>query len=217
MLINIRENADKKVWITADPHLGHDPKWPVPIWKKRGFNSAKACEDGIIESYNAVVRSNDILIVIGDFCLNTTMDKFNEQLSRIQCQNIYYLLGNHNNPQEKSVYRKIVGYEMVDGIQVVKYPVKYRNMLFLPHYVEAILNGQYVVMCHYPMFVFNEMKHGAWHLCGHSHCSFANSNMSGNYGKILDVGWDEHCGPWSLTEIADVMKNKPIPQVDHHQ
>ena len=215
-MINIRETADKKVWITADPHLGHDPKWPVPIWKLRGFDSAKACETGIIDSYNATARPEDILIIIGDFCLTTPMDRFNEQLSRIKCQHIYHLFGNHNNPQEKNVYRKIVGDEMVDGFHVMKYPVKYRNMLFLPHYVEAILNGQYVCMFHYPISVFNEMKHGAWHLCGHSHYSYKPSTAGNLDMKILDVGWDGHHKPWSLEEIAAVMKDKTIPKVDHH-
>jgi calcineurin-like phosphoesterase family protein len=213
MLLNLRETPDQKVYVSSDFHLNHDPKWPVPIWESRGFKSAKEMTDGIIDTTNSIVRPNDILLFLGDWCLNTTIEAFEETLARFKCQNIYALWGNHNNPHEKKVYAHLMRERNVNG---ELYPFRYKNMVYYGHYLEAVLNGHYTVLCHYPIYVWNEMAHGAWMLCGHSHNGCEFSQSTNVEGKILDVGWDGHGKPWSLDEIAAVMKTKHFKAVDHH-
>lgn len=213
MRLNFRETPDQKVYISSDFHLGHQRDF---VWKARGYNTWQEHDEGVIEMTNAVVRPNDILIFLGDWSLNTTLAQFNEQLSRIKCQNIFTLWGNHNNPQEKNIFIPGMPKETVRGIAVEKYPFEYRNMVFLPNYVEAILNGQFVVLQHYPIYVWNEMAHGAWMLCGHSHYGCDMTKADAQYGKILDVGWDGHGAPWSMDEIKKVMDAKQFVAVDHH-
>lgn len=107
--MNIRETEAQKIYVSSDFHLNHDPKsWPVPIWKMRGYESAQHMTDSIIDVTNSIVRPSDILIFLGDWCLNTTKEQFDAQLDRFQCQNIYALWGNHNNPHEKKVYHSLV-------------------------------------------------------------------------------------------------------------
>lgn len=206
-MLNLRETPEHKVFVTSDLHLGHQRDF---VWKARGYDSPDAHDKGVIEAINATVRPDDTLLFLGDFCLNTPLDKFNEYLSRIQCQKILSLWGNHNNPQEKNIYRKLVG----EGKDT--YPTQYRNMTFMGHYVEAILQGQFTVLCHYPIYVWNEMAHGSWMLCGHSHYGCPMTKADNVYGKILDVGWDGHGKPWSLQEIATVMDGKRFAAVDDH-
>lgn len=206
-MLNLRETEDQKIYITADPHLGHQREF---VWQDRGFESIDAHDAGVIKTTNEIVRPNDYLIIIGDFCLNTPAPKFDAYIDQIQCQNILMLWGNHNNPHEKSVYRKLVP-------EGWRYPVKYKNVTYYGHYLEAILNGRFCVLFHYPISVWNEMKNGAWMLCGHSHNSFPPSTAENLEGKILDVGWDGHGKPWSLAEIASVMDAKQVVGVDHHQ
>jgi calcineurin-like phosphoesterase family protein len=213
MFINLRETEDSKIYITSDPHLGHQRDF---VWKVRGYNSAEEHTNDWFNKTNAVVNSNDILICLGDFCLNTPLAKFNEYLSRINCQTLLCLWGNHNNPHEKAVYNAGMDYKLVRGFPVMNYPFAYRNMVYLPHYVEAALNGQFAVLCHYPISIWNELQNGSWMLCGHSHYGFEPSRAESLAGKILDVGWDGHKAPWSLQEIAAVMAKKGITKADHH-
>lgn len=218
--MNLRETEDQKIYVSSDFHLNHDPKsWANPIWQMRGYGSAKEMTDDIIDTTNIVVRPNDILIFLGDWCLNTTVEQFEALLARFNCQNIYALWGNHNNPHEKKVYQTLVRGEATGQhgpFPIEIYPFKYKNMTFLGHYVEAVLNGQYTVLCHYPMSVFNEMSHGAWMLCGHSHYGFPPSTAEASQGKILDCGWDGHKKPLSLAEIATIMNTKQFVAVDRH-
>lgn len=207
-MLNIRDKEDQKIYVTSDLHLGHQRDF---VWKARGYNSVQEHDAGVIATLNEVVRPNDILLFLGDLCLNTTHQQLDAYLDSIKCQNIWMLWGNHNNPHEKSVYRKLVP-------EGERYPVKYKNLTYYGHYLELILNGQYVVLMHYPILVWNEMKHGAWMLCGHSHYGCPQTTADNLYGKILDVGWDGHSKPWSFEEIATVMDGKRFKAVDaHHQ
>lgn len=215
-MINIRETENQKVLITADPHLGHNPKWLVPLWQARGYANVKEHDDTLIDSFNSVARPSDILIIIGDFCLNTTVENFNAYLDRIKCRNIWYLWGNHDNPHKKAIYQKAMGQNFVGSIQVESYPFQYKNMLYLGNRVNAVLNGQYAVLDHFPIYVWEEMQHGSWMLCGHSHNGCELSRAETTTGKILDVGWDGHKAPWTLDEIRAVMETKKFVAVDHH-
>lgn len=214
-MLNIRETEDSKVYFLSDPHLGHNKEF---VYGSRGFSSFEEHDLGVIESINATVRPTDKLFMLGDFCLNTTLEKFNWYLDQIKCQNIYALFGNHNNPHEMKIYtplvKQVLGDKYEEGSQV--YPLRYKNMIFMGHYLEAILGGQYVVLAHYPYSIWNEQQHGAWMLCGHSHYNFPQTKADNLYGKILDVGWDGHKKPWSLEEIANVMNGKRFISQDHH-
>lgn len=169
-----------------------------------------------IDMTNELVGPNDYLFMLGDFCLNTTIQQFDAYLDRIKCRTIVSLWGNHNNPHEKAVYRKAMGNKFVGPFPVETYPLQYKNMLYVGPRIEAVINGQFMVMDHYPLYVWNEMAHGAWMLCGHSHNGCELSRAETTTGKILDVGWDGHGKPWSFEEIREVMNKKQIVAFDHH-
>ena len=216
-MVNITETSERRVFFTSDPHLGHNPKWDVPLWQARGYANVKEHDDMWMDITNELVREDDILFMLGDFCLNTTIDQFNAYLDRIRCRNLWCLFGNHNNPHEKAIYRKAMGTEHIGPFAVEKYPFQYKNMLYIGHRIEAVINGQFMVMDHYPLYVWNEMAHGAWMLCGHSHNGCPLSRGDNHQGKILDVGWDGHGKPWSMSELQEVMNKKQILVVDHHR
>ena len=215
-MLNLKESDTQKIFVTSDTHFGHNKEF---VWKARGYASVQEHDEALIGIINSIVKSNDILFHLGDFCLNTSIERFEWIISQIQCQNIYLLHGNHNNPHEKQVYRKLVK-EILGGWYSEEsevYPLRYKNIIYVGPLKEMILNGQYVVLMHYPLTIWNEMKHGAWMLCGHSHYSFPSTQATSLESKILDVGWDGHGKPWIMKEIADVMATKQIVKVDHHQ
>jgi calcineurin-like phosphoesterase family protein len=214
-MLNFRETEEQKIYVTADLHLGHQQKF---VWESRGFESHEAHTDGVIGIINNIVRPTDILLCLGDFCLNTTIEQFNEYLGKIQCKNILMCWGNHNNPHYKRIYKPLLKTMLGESYteETELYPVKYNNLTFIGHYAEIILNGHFIVLFHYPIYVWNEMQNGSWMLCGHSHNGCGLTKAENVYGKILDVSWDGHGKPWSLEEIMPVMENKRFLAVDHH-
>ena len=218
MMISLRETPEQKVYVTADPHLNHAGPVSNPVWKSRGYADVKSYTDDWFRITNELVRPNDILIVIGDYCLNTTIEQFEECLARTLCQNIYMLLGNHANPHYKKVYIPLVksylGESYIDGMEL--YPLRYKNVIYVGQYLEAILNGHMFIISHFPFLIWDHMQHGAICLTGHSHSSCKYTNSKGTYGRILDCGWDEFKKPLSIIEVMDIVNNKVYHPLDHH-
>jgi calcineurin-like phosphoesterase family protein len=209
-MMKINSEPDSSVWFGGDFHLGHNRPF---VWEKRGFKSSEECTNHTISTLNEMVRPNDKLFFVGDFCLNTSPQKFEEYISRILCQNIYMLWGNHNNPVE-AIYRREVLAKYGEEIKV--YPFRYKNVIFLGDYQELLIDGKIVVLMHYPISVWNFMKEGAYMLCGHSHYSFPETRREHENGLILDVGWDGKLAPYSFEDVKNIMKHKKIKQADHH-
>ncbi len=212
-MFNIIESPELRVWFTSDWHLGHQRDF---VWESRGYKSAEAHTNTIIETTNELVREGDIIFNLGDFCLNTNETQFNAYLDRIRCKNLWCLFGNHNNPHEKIVYRpgrnRLCPNREVNWV----YPVRYKNMSYIGHYHEVVVNGQFIVLSHYAFQVWNKSHKGSWCICGHSHGSLPTTRPESDYGKILDVGWDLHHKPLSFDEVKAIMDKKPIQVVDHH-
>ena len=82
--------------------------------------------------------------------------------------------------------------------------------------MEISVNDQFIAMSHYPNLIWNHSGKGSWMLCGHSHSSCQMTNSKSNYGKILDVGFDEFKRPLTFQEVKKIMDIKIISAVDHH-
>jgi calcineurin-like phosphoesterase family protein len=221
-VLKIRQTDDQKVYWVSDTHLNHNRDF---VYEVRGFKSSQEHTDFIINKINEIVRPNDILMHGGDFCLNTEESGCNELLARIQCQNIYMLWGNHNNPLWKIYTREVCAKFQSDAytdgmfVQNIEvYPFRYKNVVFLGNYAEITVDGQYFVMAHYPIHVWNYVKDGAKMICGHSHYGLPFSQADNLDAKILDVGWDGYGRPLSTKEVLDIMDKKAIFETgDHHK
>jgi len=215
--LKIKETEERKIYVTTDTHFNHDREF---IWGVRGYISNKDHTDSIINDINSLVRPNDILIHNGDFCLNTTREMLDTLLDRINCQNIYYVWGNHNNPLQK-IYNeqcsKLLPQTEPDFPITETYPLRYKNLVFVGNYLEAFINGRVYVFCHYPIYVWNGMKDGVIHCCGHSHYNLPFSQADDLTAKVLDVGWDGFKQPYSPKEIVAICEKKGLLKVDHHQ
>jgi calcineurin-like phosphoesterase family protein len=130
------------------------------------------------------------------------------------------LWGNHNNPIRKVYDREVykITNKLTDSNLNIEdiYPLRYKNIIFCGDYIELVVNGQYIVMCHYPMDIFNEMRHGGWMLCGHSHGTYDKTRVECNENKRLDLSWDCHLKPLSFDEVSIIMSNKMLVAIDHH-
>jgi calcineurin-like phosphoesterase family protein len=159
---------------------------------------------GIIDNINENAGYNDDIICLGDFCLDTTVSQLEELLSRITCQNIWVLWGNHNAAL-KEVYALEVLKKYNDP-EIEVYPTRYRNLIFVGNYLECKVNKQKIVACHYPIISWNKMRHNVWMLHGHCH---GNLNPPVN-GKALDISWDTYKSVLSFDELEKIMYKKPV-------
>ena len=208
--LKLTHNDSHKVFFTSDTHFRHNQSF---IFEARGYKDRYEHDDALIAKINEVVRPQDTLIHLGDFCLNITSSEFNEILSRILCQNIAYIWGNHNSCIRKH-YEEAVVTEYGKDIEV--YPYAVGKITYLGYYKELIVNGHMIVIHHYPHQIFNQMQKGAWQLSGHSHYTNPTTQVENTDNKILDVGWDGHGKPLSFPEIQKIMMNKNHLKQDKH-
>jgi calcineurin-like phosphoesterase family protein len=208
--LKLTHNDNHKVFFTSDSHFRHNQKF---IFESRGYKNRYEHDDALIVKINEIVRPQDTLIHLGDFCLNITPPEFNEILARIYCQNILYIWGNHNSCIRRS-YEDAVATQYGTDIEV--YPYTIGKLTYLGYYKELSVNGHMIVIHHYPHQIFNQMQKGSWQLSGHSHYSNPTTQLDNKVNKILDVGWDGHGKPLSFSEIQKIMMNKNHTSKDKH-
>jgi calcineurin-like phosphoesterase family protein len=224
--VRLKQTDDQKVYFISDLHHLHNPvRWAVPLWKQRGYESVTEMNEDQITTINKIVRPNDILWHLGDITLNCSESQFEEFITRLQCQNIYCLWGNHNSPTWAIYQRQIQKikettkvHELTGSAEDIEiYPLRYRNLVFFGNYQELVVDGQCMVLEHYPVHVWNNMKDGVWHLCGHSHYNLPFSKADNLDAKLLDVGWDGQLKPYSMEDLRAIMdKKKVFDAGDHH-
>jgi len=203
-----------KIFFSSDWHNYHDPKWDIPIWKMRGYNSPQESVDDVVSKINAKVKEDDFLYFLGDGFLNATDEQVLEWLSRINCKNINYIYGNHESNIFR-IYRQAV-LEKYGDPEIEVYPMRFNNVVFLGNYQEIYIGKKLIVLQHFPIKTWNNNSRNSFHLHGHSHNTDKSRNPEHPMGKCLDCSWDWKKDIWSFEEIEDVMSTKEMQIFDHH-
>lgn len=201
--------SPKGLWFTSDLHLNHVREF---VWQTRGFASPEEHREAVIAKINEVVAPTDVLFNLGDMFLNSKEDAVEDVLGRIKCQTIYYIFGNHENPLQRIHRSRCLG--LLGGEEGEVYPLRYKNLVFLGNYAQIYVGKQPIVMSHYSLYSWNDMKFGGWNLFGHSHGGVNDKVLD---SKSIDVGWDNFKGPVSYDEIAELMLDRPTRREGHHE
>lgn len=179
---------------TSDVHQYHKN---IIKYSDRPFTSVEEMNYKIIENWNRVVKPEDVVWQLGDFCF-AKIDKIEEFLSQLNGQK-YAVLGNHDDEiikykdqlLEKGLFKEIVPYK------------------------ELTIHNQKINLFHYGCRIWNKAHYGSWLLYGHSHGSLP------PYGKSVDVGVDSEWvlkekvyRPFNFWEIKKFMDNQPL--LNHH-
>jgi len=80
-------------YIYADPHFGHDA---IISHTGRPFKNVEEMNNTIINNINKVVKDDDVLYCLGDFCFNMSKPEATYILSRINCKRKILIKGNHD-------------------------------------------------------------------------------------------------------------------------
>jgi calcineurin-like phosphoesterase family protein len=132
----------------------------------RPFNCELEMDCDLMENWNDMIGKDDIVFHLGDFCHWRKDPK--EYLKDLNGR-IILCRGNHD--------RDVSEFEFSDQI------------------IEVSINGQDVVMCHYPMRAWNKSHYGSWHLYGHTHEKFRDRDPD---SLSLNVG----CDYWEFRPIT---------------
>jgi calcineurin-like phosphoesterase family protein len=161
-----------RTWFTADFHLGHSN---IIQYCNRPFAHTTEMDAAILARLNAVVKAEDELYYLGDFCMGGPKVALAYR-ERIRCRRIYFILGNHDRVIPK----------IADQFTWVK------------ELAEVTVRNHRIVLCHYAMRTWHQAARGAWHLYGHSHGNLPPLDGS----RSLDVGVDTHdFQPYSFEDL----------------
>jgi calcineurin-like phosphoesterase family protein len=197
------------VYITSDTHYGHKnivrgtTNWrtqdgEVPVDSTRDFQTIEQMNERLIDGINHFVGQDDTLIMLGDVSFGG-FDNIGIFLDRLVCHNIHLILGNHDHHIQNNR-------DYIQG-----------RFLSVQHYLEANINGQDFVLCHYPLQSWHGLNKGVIHLHGHVH--LPEHRKFGN-GKRMDVGVDGNgMDPYDISDIIRTMNKIPVGSDmsgDHH-
>ena len=208
------EDRHKHFWC-SDWHNFHDPQWNIPIWESRGYKNHVHSSEEVIRVVNERVGENDTLWYLGDGFLNASDGDCLGWLSRIKCQNIKYLFGNHESNMYRLYKQEVEKQYGTNDVEI--YPVRMGNVEFMGNHVEIQIGKKHIVMNHFPVRIWNKSQHGAWMLSGHSHLNDPERRPEAPIHKALDVGWDYKNDVWSYNDLEDVMSTKSLIVIDHHK
>lgn len=136
-------------YFLADLHFGHAN---VLKYDGRPFKNIEENDKTLINNWNSVVTDKDIVYVLGDiswYNANRTIEIF----SNLHGDKVL-ITGNHDHKLLKStirnLFKEIVGYK------------------------EIRIDGNKIILSHYPILFYNGRMRGNYHFYGHVHNSLEN-------------------------------------------
>lgn len=236
---------DQDIFFMSDPHFGHKnickatSSWSDTT-ECRDFISVEAMDSYIIDQINRLVGEDDILFVLGDWSFGGEDNIWKSRI-RINCKNIHFIIGNHDHHIERGIvfkgakreepYGKIIPGKPIGGEYPDYVSVDAPDMFSsISHYKRISIDGQEIVMSHFPMIAWDRSHKGSWMLHGHSHgtlftdaaTQWAGSDYWYKTSKILDVGVDSifkifgEYKPLKFQEIRKIMNKREVIFNDHH-
>lgn len=173
-------------WFISDTHFFHKN---IIDYSNRPFSTVEEMNETIIKNWNDYVTPTDIVYHLGDFAMGTDFDSIISICGNLNGF-IHLVPGNHDTNKKLDIYAKYF---------TIEPPLLH-------------LRKPDVVLCHYPLAVWNGNHYGFPHLHGHSHGTFFQE------GKCLDVGVDVEpkYRPKHWDELKEQLNRIEYTQKDHH-
>jgi len=134
------------VYFTADTHFGHEN---IIKHCKRPFAGVEQMNKTLIKNWNNRVTNSDDVYIVGDFCFKDGLEFTVKTIKSLKGKK-HLVVGNHD---KKYLRDEIYRAEFASTADIM----------------DISLNGERIIMCHYPMVEWNGYYRGAWHIYGHIH------------------------------------------------
>ena len=173
------------IWFTSDWHIGHDKEF---LYKPRGFTNIFDHDTAVIKNMNEVISWNDELWILGDLALGTNKTEWDRVYYNIKCQNIKFIIGNHDTDKKLDKYIDEYKFDLCGYANVIK--ASKTKRFYLSHYPTLCSN-------------YDDNKNNyTISVCGHSH--YKNRFQDMDKGLIYHIELDAHdMYPVSIEEIIN--------------
>jgi calcineurin-like phosphoesterase family protein len=206
-------STDHDVLFWGCMHYGHDPKWDVPIWKTRGYDSSMQHDEGLIYNWNKKASASTIGFLLGDTIFGHMADeRLISLFNRLDFKELYIMSGNH-----QAGYKQLI--ERVQDNILLPTASEYKQVHFVPNYLETSINGQFIVCSHYPILSWNGAGKGAYHIFSHVHGNLNRSELGRMYlktGLNYEVSVENCPSPITFGELRAEMRKRTQSSPDHH-
>lgn len=190
-------------FFTSDLHFGHEN---VIKYSNRPFLSVEEMDQTLVDNWNNVVKEKDTVIIAGDIAMRYSSNYAYNIVKKLKGHK-HLVFGNHDKAIKKN--KDFVNlFESVSDLLTVKVQDK-----------EAIGGTRRIVVCHYPMLVWDRSHYGAWHLHGHCHGTLPDDNTSLRFDIGVDAWTTDGTKlyrPIEYNEIKERMKLKTWEPKDRH-
>jgi len=210
-------SSKDKLFFNGCSHIDHKRDF---IFKPRGFNSAEEHSNFILDNLFRL-PTDSTLVFLGDFALNSSVERVKSILNTVKC-NIIFILGNHASNENKIIQeQKELQFSIYDKFTDI-WPIRYNTTTFLGYCGAIQVDNQYIYLQHMAQYIWPYQSDLSWCLCSHSHGSCKEINPQElNNNKILDCGTDnalKYNGTpfFSYSEIKQIMDRKSLQKRDHH-
>ena len=163
------------IYFTSDLHLGHRS---IISMKERPFADVDEMNRVLIANYNALVRKNDTVYILGDLSYRIPVEEANKIISELKGRKTL-IVGNHDRRYDPGMFDEICDFKTIS------------------------VAGKNFSLMHYPMLSWPKSHYGSFMLHGHIH-SDENYNLQNRSDGVLryDVGVDANqYSPVSVEQI----------------
>lgn len=156
------------VYFIADMHIGHDN---IIRLCGRPFRTVEDMDATIINNWNSRVKDEDTVYILGDIAFKSVSDPV-QILKKLKGHKIL-IKGNHDGRNMKNPAFRAC-FDRIDNLSTEP------------------INGERVVVCHYPIMEWDGYFRGAWHVYGHVHNNTTNKCFQYilNEPNMLNAGVD---------------------------
>lgn len=214
--LSFKHSKENKFFVVGCTHFNHDRNF---IYEPRGYSSFTEMDSGIKQDWNRRISNNDTVMHLGDFCFrgNGTSTLATSLLQTLNFKEMYMVWGNHNSSIEQFYWENVKA-QTGQSFQEV-YPLTVdlggKFVVFVGDMLEASVNRQKIVFCHFPFRTWHKNGKGFWNICSHSHGNDVGINPDCTERKVLDVGI-ENGSPFDFDQVKYIMDRKMIETTDHH-
>lgn len=152
--MKLKEKFNKdNLYFTSDTHFFHNN---IIEYCNRPFSNVHEMNESLVTLWNSKVPKDGIVFHTGDFSLTASPNALDTLLNRLNGE-IHLIIGNHEKDALGKEYIRKRWKSIHDILEI-----------FVED--EEITYGeQHIIMCHYPMMVWNASHRGSWQLFGHVH------------------------------------------------
>jgi calcineurin-like phosphoesterase family protein len=204
-------SKDNNIVFWSDTHFNHRCEhWQVPLWRSRGFSSIEEHNNELIFRWNSKSDYNTVFFHLGDFIFGQdSISNFKSFVNRANFKELYIMPGNHNSGW-KQVFES--------QHQNVWHISSEKRVIFIPNYLEIVVDDQFIVLSHYPILSFNGQNKKGFCLYGHVHGNLIKNEIGKLYSKAntLEVTFEGSPFPVNFDEVKSIMKHKQGVSFDHH-